>query len=63
VRLHYWTLIGSHGENQALEMVKHHRGRSVNDQVDLGTLAITTLPRNSTGEISRFKAYGSKRAR
>ena len=31
--------------------------------IDTNGELLTTVPRNSTGEISRFKAYGSKHSR
>ena len=43
------------------------RSRCVAHQVELGNgqygELITTVPRNGTGEIRRFKAYGTRRSR
>jgi hypothetical protein len=57
--------------NQVIQVGFSHAGKTVT--IELGDTSmrvidqhgelITTIPRNSTGEISRFKAYGTSRPR
>jgi hypothetical protein len=62
------TASGTSGHRQRIHVGLPHAGRIVTIELGDTTLRVidgsgellTTVPRNSTGEISRFKAYGTR---